>query len=220
MIRLLEDRDRAPEGTDEVVSSVPGSRVCRGAGFAPASPATLDAALRGEEWAWSLLYRDLAPCVRGYFRAHRARCPDDLTGDVFLEVASRIGRFTGGPGAFRAWVFTIAHSRLVDEARRASHRGSETVLSAEVPAGDDVEGEVMDRLRSEELLGAVDSLPPDRREVVLLRVFGQLSVAEVAEVLHKSQTAVKVLQHRAVRSLQANLGAGDVTKSAAERLPD
>ena len=47
------------------------------------------------EKAWICLYRGLAPQVRGYFAARRVRQPDDLTSEVFLEVARRIALLPG-----------------------------------------------------------------------------------------------------------------------------
>ncbi|MFH1105582.1 MAG: sigma-70 family RNA polymerase sigma factor [Actinomycetota bacterium] len=176
----------------------------------------------GDERAWIALYRSLAPQVRGYFEARRVRQADDLTSEVFLEVARRIGSFQGGGPAFRTWVFTIAHSRLVDDVRRSQRRGEDAPLeqAAEVAAGDDVEGEAIAFMRREELLGMLEGLNPSQRDVLLLRVFGGLSVAEVAAVLHRTTTGVKVLHHRAVKALQQRLDPHSVTNPAAERLQD
>ena len=182
----------------------------------------IDGARRGDERAWACLYRELAPQVRGYFAARRLHQPDDLTSEVFLEVARRIGRFTGDATAFRTWVFVIAHSRLVDEIRRAQRRRAEAPLAeaAGAAAADDVEHEVMGRLRREELLTLLDGLTPEQRDVVLLRAFGGLSVGEVAAVLRRTTTGVKVLHHRAVKALQKRLAVSPVTNSAPDRLRD
>ena len=61
---------------------------------------------------------------RGYLRAHGAAEPEDLAGEVFLQVVRGLDRFSGAERDFRAWVFTIAHRRLVDDAppRRAGRR--------------------------------------------------------------------------------------------------
>jgi RNA polymerase sigma-70 factor (ECF subfamily) len=183
-------------------------------------PAILDGARRGEEGAWSVLYRDLAPRVRGFFRAQGAAHPDDLTGDVFLEVARRIGEFRGNIGGLKAWVFTIAHSRLVDEIRRSCRRGEQVPLDhvAGLASGHDVEGEVVDRLRGEELLAAAGCLTAGQREVVMLRIFGGLSVVEVASALGTSPAAVKMLHHRAVCALREHFAQQGVTELADERL--
>jgi RNA polymerase sigma-70 factor (ECF subfamily) len=218
------DRRRvaAPPRFPDAGGELPGPQVDRPAAAAVPMEEIIAGARAGSEKAWICLYRCLAPQVRGYFEARRMRQPDDLTSEVFLEVARRIGCFQGDGPAFRTWVFTIAHSRLVDDIRRSQRRGDDIPLeqAAWVAAGDDVEGEVMARLRREELVGLLDGLSADQRDVVLLRVLGGLSVAEVAAVLHRTVTGVKVLHHRAVKAVQKRLEANDVTKPAPERLPD
>ena len=85
-------------------------------------PGTLDAARTGADWAWTAIYRDLSPVVLGFLRARRAQEPEDLTGEVFLQVVRDLPRFAGSERDFRAWVFVIAHHRLVDEGRRRTRR--------------------------------------------------------------------------------------------------
>jgi RNA polymerase sigma factor (sigma-70 family) len=158
--------------------------------------------------------------VRGFFRAQGAAHPEDLTGDVFLEVARRIGEFRGSMGGLRAWVFAIAHSRMVDEYRRSSRRGDQVDLdhAAELASGHDVAAEVCDRMRGDELLVAAGCLTAEQREVVMLRIFGGLSVAEVASALDTTPAAVKMLHHRAVRSLREHFSDQGVTELTDERL--
>ena len=164
----------------------------------------LAAAQEGAEWAWQRLYGEYAPPLLGYLRARGAADPEDLLGEVFLEVAQRVASFQGGESGFRSWVFTIAHSRLVDDRRRRSRR-SEVPLEESVdrpaPEGQPEEAAMADAeaARVAELLAG---LTPDQREVVLLRVFGGLSLEEVASVLGKPLTAVKSLQHRAFGALR------------------
>src|SRR3954471_20934012 len=82
----------------------------------------LAAARAGAEWAWERIYGELAPSVAGYLRAHGASEPEDVAGEVFLQVVRGLERFEGGEAAFRAWVFTIAHRRCVDDLRRGARR--------------------------------------------------------------------------------------------------
>src|SRR5688572_25774632 len=80
------------------------------------------AAQAGAAWAFETLYRDLSPAVTGYLRLHGAAEPDDLASETFLGVFTGLGSFRGDEDALRAWVFTIAHRRLVDDWRRRSRR--------------------------------------------------------------------------------------------------
>jgi RNA polymerase sigma factor (sigma-70 family) len=165
--------------------------------------ATVEAAQAGAEWAWSRLYRDLAGPVLGYLKGHGAVEPEDLLGEVFLQVARNIVSFQGDARSFRSWVFTIAHHRLIDERR---YRARRPVAPSDVEqsngAGGDVEQEALAALGTERTKALLDRLTADQRTVLLLRILGDLTVAEVAHTLGKRPGAIKALQRRGLRRLR------------------
>jgi RNA polymerase sigma factor (sigma-70 family) len=167
----------------------------------------LTAAQAGAAWAFEVLYRDLAPPVTGYLRLHGAAEPDDLASEVFLGIFTGLGGFTGDEDALRAWVFTIAHRRLVDDWRRRSRRPQLADDDADLAAhvGGDVEDDAFARLGAERVHRICALLPDDQRTVVLLRVLGDLTVEQVAEVMGRSVASVKALQRRGLRALRTEL---------------
>src|SRR5205814_6232262 len=74
----------------------------------------LTAAQDGGEWAVAILYRWLHPAVVSYLRVRAGDDAEDLASETWLAVARALPGFTGDEAAFRSWVFTIAHRRLVD----------------------------------------------------------------------------------------------------------
>lgn len=169
---------------------------------------TLAAARAGSEWAWRNLYRDLAPIVLRYLRARGAPEPEDLMGDVFVLVVRKLEQFSGNQDDFRGWVVTIAHHRLIDDARSRARRPvdpvTDEVLMAAGRSGD-AEREALSRIGSEELQRAIKTLSPDQQDVVFLRLIAGLSINEVGAALGKKPGAVKTLQVRAVAALRRNL---------------
>jgi RNA polymerase sigma-70 factor (ECF subfamily) len=173
----------------------------------------LAAAQAGASWAMESLYRDLAPAVTAYLRLHGAAEPDDLASETFIGVLSGLSGFSGDQAALRSWVFTIAHRRLVDDWRRRSRRpqlvDDDSALEAQV--GGDVETDALATLGTAMVQERCAALPADQRAVVLLRILGDLTVEQVAEVLGKTVPSVKALQRRALVTLRGERGA-DVTK--------
>ncbi|MFQ5947329.1 MAG: RNA polymerase sigma factor [Acidimicrobiia bacterium] len=163
----------------------------------------LRAAQAGSEWAWSRLYHDLAGRVFGYLRTQGAHDPEGLLGDVFLQVARNTPDFEGDERSFRSWVFTIAHHRVIDERRYRSRRPVDPYddLSGLGETGD-VEQEALDSLTSGRVQELIEQLTPDQRDVLLLRVVGDLTVAQVAGALEKAPGTVKALQRRGLAALQ------------------
>lgn len=173
----------------------------------------LEAAKTGAEWAWSSLYRELAGPVTGYMASRGAQEPDDLTSEVFLQVARHIHTFSGDLAGFRSWIFVIAHRRLIDERRAGGRRPDFTELPTESPVGaaGDVEDEAVERLVTAELREAFAQLTEGQRDVLALRIIAGLTLAETAEVLGKKVGAIKTMQHRAISALQQKLDLEDVT---------
>jgi RNA polymerase sigma-70 factor (ECF subfamily) len=166
----------------------------------------LDAARAGGEWAWSRLYLDLAGPIRGYACARGSLEPDDVVGETFLQVARNLGTFEGEYPAFRSWVFVIAHHRVIDERRRRTrHPEDPTEGIADMRLGGDVEDEALAALGDERAIRALDGLTDDQRSVVVLRVVGDLSLEQTAEVLGKRVGAIKALQKRAFDRLKKTL---------------
>jgi RNA polymerase sigma-70 factor (ECF subfamily) len=144
------------------------------------------------------VYRALAPAVLGYLRARGAREPEDLLGEVFLQVARDLGRFEGDDAALRRWVFSIAHNRLIDEGRRRERR-PRTVGPEHLPdhaAADDPEPS------DPELLAALANLTSEQQEVLTLRFVADLPIEQVAGIMRRRVGAVKALQHRALENLR------------------
>lgn len=159
----------------------------------------LGAARAGAEWAWTALYRDLAPVVLGYLHARGAKEPEDLLGQVFLDVVRGLPRFEGDEHSFRSWVLTVAHHDLLDERRRRSRRPVDPApterLAAARPGGD-VEEEALDALAGDRVRRLLERLPEAQRDVLALRIVGDLTVEEVARIVGKRPGAVKALQRR------------------------
>ncbi len=146
------------------------------------------------------IYRDLAPAVLGYLRAQRAPDPEDVLGEVFLQVARDLGHFSGDDAALRRWVFAIAHNRLLDARRRLARRPA--LADRPVP---EQPAPAMDDGIDPDLVEALSELTPDQREVVVLRFVADLSLADVAHLTRRRVGAVKALQHRALETLAGRL---------------
>lgn len=158
----------------------------------------------GDRDALAHLWRSHQHLLLRYFRGKGMADPDDLASIVWIEVAAGLSRFDGDEADFRRWLFTIAARRRIDDIRSGSRRQgrAERARQLEVPHEQPdpaVTVEHSDALDT--ALALVRTLPPDQAEAVLLRVLGDLSVAEVAEIMGRREGAVRVLVHRGLRRL-------------------
>lgn len=175
------------------------------------------AARLGEEWAVAAIWRDLHPRLLRYLRV-TVPCGgvEDLASDVWLEVASGLGRFAGDRQAFLRWTFTICRRRVIDAGRREARRRTDPVapevLELHAPK---VDGELAGRLALDAALAHLSRLPRDQAEVILLRVVVGLDADSVGEILGRRPGTVRVLQHRGLERLAAVLVDERVTKPEA-----
>jgi RNA polymerase sigma factor (sigma-70 family) len=176
--------------------------------------AVLKGARIGEEWAWRALYTEFAPALFGYLRARRADQPDDVLGEVMLQIVRDLSSFDGGRDEFRAWAFTIAHHRLLDHRRRSARRPAEPMPAPELerlgPLGD-AEEDAFRALSAERVGRLLAQLSTDQQNVILLRVLGELTSEQVARVLGKTVGAVKALQRRGLEAIKSELDRERVT---------
>ena len=159
--------------------------------------------------AFAALYRRYVERVYGYcfYLLGDHHDAEDATERTFLAALGAIDRFRDDGATFRAWLFRIAHNELANSLRQRRRRRTTPLEDGPEPMDDADPARLVGvaedarRLRS-----AVSRLSDDRRQVVVLRFVDGLSAREIGVVLGRSEGAVRVLQHRALRDLAGILG--------------
>jgi len=142
------------------------------------------------------------------FRVGEQSIAEDLTSEVFVRLLSALRDRTAPEKTLRGWLYRVAYF-VVSDYHRASYRQEEVPLDAstrDIP-GDapDPAAAVSSKMRWEEVSQALKYLTDDQREVVALRFGQELPIREVANLMNKSEGAVKQLQARAVAALSRHL---------------
>jgi RNA polymerase sigma-70 factor (ECF subfamily) len=184
-------------------------------------------AARRDPACFDALYRKYLPQVYS-FAVYELRDPhaaEDATERVFMQALAalpgfeeRADSFAARPDAgdgdaeastFRVWLFRIARNVVANERRRDRRRPVAPLEDAYgLPAAGDVAETAAQREAGSAAWQAVARLPDDRRRAVVLRFVDEMSTAEIAEILGRSEGAVRVLLHRALRSVAADLRGG------------
>jgi RNA polymerase sigma-70 factor (ECF subfamily) len=185
-------------------------------------------AARRDPACFDALYRKYLPQVYSFafyeLRDHHAA--EDATERVFMQALAalpgfeeRADSFAARPNSaeavsadastFRIWLFRIARNVVANERRRDRRRPVAPLEEAyALPAAGDVSETAALREAGSAAWQAVAKLPEDRRRAVILRFVEEMSTAEIAEILGRSEGAVRVLLHRALRSVAADLRGG------------
>lgn len=171
----------------------------------------LAAAQNGSDEAFATLWRDANPALLRYLRVIAPDHAEDIAAEAWVQVVRGLPRFRGDESAWRAWLFTNARRRMLDQARTRKRHPAEPLddlHAAEVPRSQDAEQTAMDNLATESAIAVLNRLPGKQAEVILLRVVAGLDTDMVAEMLGKSPGAIRVLAHRGLKRLQSLLSSG------------
>ena len=141
-----------------------------------------------------------------YARLGNVADAEDAAAETFTAMVRSLPRFRWRGVPFEAWLFRIAMSKVVDVAR---HRARVRVVGPQplVPEADPDPGVAPEHVAAlrevrRELVAAIEHLPRDQRDVVMLRFFAGRSIRETAEILQRSEGAIKQLQFRALATLR------------------
>jgi len=166
-------------------------------------------AAQADRAAFDVLYRRYLDRIYGYafYQLGDHHDAEDATERTFLAALRALPTFHDEGATFRAWLFRIAHNTILN-ARRSRQRGRTEPLPADLepPAPNADPAGLLDAAEERRrVMHAVDELPDDRRQVVLLRFVDGLSSREIGQVMDRSEGAARVLLHRALRDLATAL---------------
>ena len=172
----------------------------------PDQQALLERASRAEPAALGELYDQYAGKIYAYIyrRVGQAEVAEDLTGQVFMRMLEAIRTGQGWRSSFSGWLYRIAHNLVIDYYRR---RGRVTLVDIDEAApvrathGDPVRS-AETSLKREQLRAALFQLSGEQAQVITLRFMDERSIAEVADLMNKTEGAIKALQYRAVLALR------------------
>ena len=176
-------------------------------------------AARRDPARFDALYRRYVARVYSfaYYELGNHHAAEDATARTFLAALAGLDRFeerarpAEGEGAstFKVWLFQVARNAISNERRTFRRHPAlplDDATTAIVADPLDVEADAVRRDEASAAWRAVGRLPGDRRRAVVLRFVDELSTAEIAGVMGRSEGAVRVLLHRALRTVARELG--------------
>jgi RNA polymerase sigma-70 factor (ECF subfamily) len=146
------------------------------------------------------IYRYIASRVRNEMEA------EDLTQQVFMKMLHSISSYKSKGIPFSSWIYRIAHNQVVDFLRQQKKTATVDIEGLPLPCtGEDPQHRMEREVDVAELKKATQHLTAAQQEVLSLRFSGELSIAQCAEIMGKSEGAIKALQHSAVLALRKTL---------------
>jgi RNA polymerase sigma-70 factor (ECF subfamily) len=183
----------------------------------PADDVLARGVAQGDQRALAEIYRRYGGAVWGL--ARRVLRDDHLAEEVcqtvFTELWSAPERFDPGRGSLRSWLLAVAHARSVDVVRseeaRRRRQERDGQLAPAIPIEGDVEGTVAGLTVADEVRRALDALPTEEREPIVLAYFGGRTYREAAVALGQPEGTVKSRIRAGLARLRRALEAEGVT---------
>ena len=166
-------------------------------------------AVRGDSSAFGSLYDHYQPKIYRFVLikvSHREEA-EDLTHQVFLKAWQRIDSYRDLGFPFSSWLYRIARNQVADHYRSKKHVTSLEEIDVNVnPEKALVEqtlhDTLLEKLEIERIKKAIRKLKPLHQDVIIMRFVEDLAIRDTALALEKSEGAVKLLQHRAIKELK------------------
>lgn len=137
-----------------------------------------------------------------FYRTGDAHTAEDLTSEVFLKMVQALPRYRLQSVPFQAWLFQIARNQAIDHYRRNSAHSTTILEESMASQAPDIDSTIDFRLTSASLKHCLDRIEETQRDVLLLRFIDDLSIADTASILHKTEDSIKGLQRRALAALR------------------
>ena len=136
-----------------------------------------------------------------YYKTHHKETAQDIVSDVFIKAMEKIHLYQSDKGKFSTWLFQIARNTVID-----FYRAKKTTINIEdvwdLSDEIDIEKDEDMKLKIKIVEKYLKQLKPDQRELIIMRVWQDLSYKEIAQILGKTEASCKMSFSRAMTKLR------------------
>jgi len=174
------------------------------------------AAKAGDATAFGELYERYRDAIYRFClsRTGTSHDAEDLVADVFMKAMQSIDRYQDRGLPFAAFLYRIARNAAIDRSRTLKQPLSVDGLLVEPASKQNVEAEATFQVERSILMAALARLKPEHRDVIVMRFIEGYAALEVAQLLGKTEGAIRTLQHRALERLRKEF---DIAQAAAAK---
>ena len=166
--------------------------------------AVLTAAQQGDEAAFARLWHDGQPALLRYLQVIAPDGAEDIASETWTQVVRGLTRFRGNEQNWRAWLFTTARRRVIDQTRQLMRRPTTSLETLPDLA--------LENLATRAAMEVIALLPPLQAEVIMLRVVAGLDTETVGLLLGRTPGAIRIAAHRGLHRLASLLAEAGVTQ--------
>jgi len=166
-------------------------------------------AVGGDSSAFGSLYDHYQPMIYRFvmIKVGTREEAEDITHQVFLSAWQNVKSYKHRGHPFSSWLYQIARNQVIDHYRSKKNEVSLENVDPEYFAAPAIAHfDISMKLEMEKVRKAIQQLKPDYQDVIIMRFIEDVSLKEAAAALGKTEGAVKLIQHRAMKELKRVLG--------------
>lgn len=160
----------------------------------------------GDTQAFGELYEYFLPKIYPfiYYQVKHRETAEDLTSLTFSKALDKIKQFKKHEANFSAWLYQIARNTVTDHWRTnkityeidmAQTQSTQTEVSREFDA----------KQKLNQVEEKLEKLNPEQKEIIIMRLWQELSYEEISQILNKSEASCKMSFSRSIKQLRQNL---------------
>lgn len=155
-------------------------------------------------------YEEHMPQVYGYvyMRTNKNKAlAEDIVSEIFLKAIENFEQYKKEKGTFKSWIFQITKNYLIDYFRSNKNKASSSIddLANELRDPSDTKQVAQEEIEKEIIKEAIETLPENKKELILLRYFSGYSYEEIAEITKDNENNIRVMIHRTLQDLKRKL---------------
>jgi RNA polymerase sigma-70 factor (ECF subfamily) len=141
-----------------------------------------------------------------YYKTHHRQTAEDLTGQTFMKALKNIGNFDTEKNYFNSWLYKIARNTVIDHYRTQKH--PQDIDDAwDLASPNNLEEDIDTKNKLEEVKKYIENLKGDQRDILMLRLWQDLSYKEIAAIMDKSEAGCKMAFSRGINELRKQMPA-------------
>jgi RNA polymerase sigma-70 factor, ECF subfamily len=139
-----------------------------------------------------------------FYKTHHKETAEDIASEVFMKALESINQFDPCKGTFQAWIYQIARNKTIDHYR--TKKTDENIDDAwDISGNEDPAGEIDARNKLEKIKRYIKNLESRQRDVLIMRIWQEMSYKEISEILNFSEANCKMTYSRAIRKLRSEM---------------
>lgn len=165
------------------------------------------ASQKGDSTAFGVLYdqhvRKIYDFV--YYKTMHRQTAEDLTSEIFMKALDKIQTYKPHKASFTTWLYQIARNTMIDFFRKNKHHSvniNDETIERTLTDHSDMHTATDAVLRLEQVRSHLNQLTPEQRDIIMMRVWQELSYQEIAAIMDKSEANCKMIFSRGIKELR------------------